>query len=436
MTTEPTESIRRRDMVLGLGLLVVLLGLLVAAVVYRSTGGGPWWSAGDEQVPSSADAPPSTKQTAPAEPTQNQPPPTTPPTPADHPVPSDTTPPEALPPPPSLNPQSPINPMHRPIHPPKNPPHPAARSSSPPAAEVPMPLAIRRLKYYEFCGFLRRLAPRRGHELAQPARPAHPTANWAHFLAPSASPGRDRPRANYAGSCPVDFPSRGGSSAAAARQFGHSPQFPTAEAHLLAFLGILTRIKLHLCGEARRPLASPTAGPCPMSWDATRMNQDQQERIPEIAIVGDLTENESELTERLLDVEPGGECTIYFDSPGGSPYCAMSLMTLLRIRGLKATGIVTGECSSAALWPFAACVRRLVTPVQRDAVSPHAMAERRERGTRRSRRMGPAFRAARKRHGHPAGRPVRRRPQNDGEVDQPRPLRLRPRACRSGAWRS
>jgi ATP-dependent protease ClpP protease subunit len=86
------------------------------------------------------------------------------------------------------------------------------------------------------------------------------------------------------------------------------------------------------------------------------------ERPPEIAIVGDLTEHESELTDRLLDIEPGGTCTLYFDSPGGSPYCAMSLMTLIRLRGLKATGIVTGECSSAALWPFAACQRRFVTP--------------------------------------------------------------------------
>jgi len=94
------------------------------------------------------------------------------------------------------------------------------------------------------------------------------------------------------------------------------------------------------------------------------MDRDQEEkedRIPEIAITGDLTEHESELTDRLLDIEPGGECTIYFDSPGGSPYCAMSLMTLIRLRGLRATGIVTGECSSAALWPFAACERRLVT---------------------------------------------------------------------------
>ncbi|MCG8448168.1 MAG: hypothetical protein MI725_01135 [Pirellulales bacterium] len=93
------------------------------------------------------------------------------------------------------------------------------------------------------------------------------------------------------------------------------------------------------------------------------MNQDSKDdRIPEIPVTGDLTEHESELTDRLLDIEPGGECTLYFDSPGGSPYCAMSLMTLIRLRGLRATGIVTGECSSAALWPFAACQRRLVTP--------------------------------------------------------------------------
>lgn len=92
------------------------------------------------------------------------------------------------------------------------------------------------------------------------------------------------------------------------------------------------------------------------------MSQDQDNEKREIAIVGDLTEHENELTERLLDIEPGSQCTIYFDSPGGSPYCATSLMTLIRLRGLRATGIVTGECSSAALWPFAACVRRYVTP--------------------------------------------------------------------------
>ena len=82
----------------------------------------------------------------------------------------------------------------------------------------------------------------------------------------------------------------------------------------------------------------------------------------EIALVGDLTDSEADMTDRLLGVEPGGECTINFDSPGGSPYCAMSLVALMRLRGIRATGVVTGECSSAALWPFATCTRRLVTP--------------------------------------------------------------------------
>lgn len=94
----------------------------------------------------------------------------------------------------------------------------------------------------------------------------------------------------------------------------------------------------------------------------THVRNEEDNRVPEIAITGDLTEHESELTERLLDIEPGGQCTFYFDSPGGSPYCAVSLMTIIRLRGLRATGVVTGECSSAALWPFAACERRFVSP--------------------------------------------------------------------------
>jgi ATP-dependent protease ClpP protease subunit len=91
-------------------------------------------------------------------------------------------------------------------------------------------------------------------------------------------------------------------------------------------------------------------------------NRHDDEGPVELAIVGDLTDSEADLTDRLLNIEPGGECTIYFDSPGGSPYCAVSLMTLIKLRRLKATGIVTGECSSATLWPFAACQRRIVTP--------------------------------------------------------------------------
>ncbi|MCA9119311.1 MAG: ATP-dependent Clp protease proteolytic subunit [Planctomycetaceae bacterium] len=91
-------------------------------------------------------------------------------------------------------------------------------------------------------------------------------------------------------------------------------------------------------------------------------HEEQPEGPVEIAIVGDMTEHGAELTDKLLSVPQGGECIIYFDSPGGSPYCALSLMTLIVMRELHATGIVSGECSSAALWPLAACSRRIVTP--------------------------------------------------------------------------
>ena len=92
------------------------------------------------------------------------------------------------------------------------------------------------------------------------------------------------------------------------------------------------------------------------------MNNHEQEGPLEIPLVGDLTETEPELCEKLLGVEPGGRCILYIDSLGGSPYCAMALTSLIVLRGLRATGVVAGECSSAALWPFAACRRRLVTP--------------------------------------------------------------------------
>ena len=82
----------------------------------------------------------------------------------------------------------------------------------------------------------------------------------------------------------------------------------------------------------------------------------------EIALMGDLTDNVVDIADKLLGVPHGGECTLYFDSPGGNPYAAVSLMNLVILRELEATAIVTGECSSAALWPFAACQHRFVTP--------------------------------------------------------------------------
>jgi ATP-dependent Clp protease protease subunit len=82
---------------------------------------------------------------------------------------------------------------------------------------------------------------------------------------------------------------------------------------------------------------------------------------PEIAIVGELNQHEADISDKLLAVPPGGSCVLYFNSPGGSAYVALSLATLIAVRGLAATGVVVGECSSAAIWPLAACRRRIVT---------------------------------------------------------------------------
>ena len=94
----------------------------------------------------------------------------------------------------------------------------------------------------------------------------------------------------------------------------------------------------------------------------SRQNEDKQDEVPlEIAICGDLTERENDVTEKLLGVPLGGECVLYFNSPGGTAYAALSLASLIVLRGLNATGVVLGECSSAAIWPLAACRRRIVT---------------------------------------------------------------------------
>lgn len=95
----------------------------------------------------------------------------------------------------------------------------------------------------------------------------------------------------------------------------------------------------------------------------SKKREEEVEEGPlEFAVVGDLTDQEAELHEKLLEVGEEGACTLYFDSPGGSAYAAISLLSLIALRRLDVTGIVTGECSSAALWPLAACSRRIVTP--------------------------------------------------------------------------
>jgi ATP-dependent Clp protease protease subunit len=82
----------------------------------------------------------------------------------------------------------------------------------------------------------------------------------------------------------------------------------------------------------------------------------------EIVISGELVDKDGQLHEKLLDLPRNSRGTIFFDSSGGSAYVGLALASLIRLRGLKAVGVVAGECSSAALMPFAACLERYVTP--------------------------------------------------------------------------
>src|SRR5689334_19158903 len=81
----------------------------------------------------------------------------------------------------------------------------------------------------------------------------------------------------------------------------------------------------------------------------------------EIALVGEVDDWEPDVIKELLDAKPKRECVFYIDSMGGSVYGALAITTLIRQRALSCTGIVLGECSSAALLIFAACQKRLVT---------------------------------------------------------------------------
>ena len=81
----------------------------------------------------------------------------------------------------------------------------------------------------------------------------------------------------------------------------------------------------------------------------------------EIAVVGDLSGQQPESFNQLVDVPRRSRGTIYFDSCGGSAYAGLAIASIIRLRGLRVTAVVAGECSSAAILPFAACERRLVT---------------------------------------------------------------------------
>ena len=75
-----------------------------------------------------------------------------------------------------------------------------------------------------------------------------------------------------------------------------------------------------------------------------------------------MSDKQSDLLSRLVEVPRRSRGTIFFDSGGGSVYAGLALASVIRLRGLNVDGVVASECSSAALLPFAACTRRFVTP--------------------------------------------------------------------------
>jgi ATP-dependent protease ClpP protease subunit len=87
-----------------------------------------------------------------------------------------------------------------------------------------------------------------------------------------------------------------------------------------------------------------------------------RKNVPELPLIGDVDEWEADTIKALLEIPQGGECVLYLDSAGGSVYGALAVLSVIRIRRLKTTAVVLGECSSAALLLFGSAQRRLVSP--------------------------------------------------------------------------
>ena len=114
--------------------------------------------------------------------------------------------------------------------------------------------------------------------------------------------------------------------------------------------------------ESPKPAARPLR-PYPMPGGGRRPSDfDPDARNWEIVISGELADKDGPLHDKLLELPRNSRGTIFFDSSGGSAFVGLALASLIRLRGLKAVGVVSGECSSAALMPFAACIERYVTP--------------------------------------------------------------------------
>lgn len=114
--------------------------------------------------------------------------------------------------------------------------------------------------------------------------------------------------------------------------------------------------------KAERPEPPPRRLGAYPGVGATRWLDGQGgEREWELVVCGDLTEKQVEMLDRLVEVPRGSRGILWFDSCGGSAYAGLALASMIRLRGLDAVAVVAGECSSAAIMPFAACKRRYVT---------------------------------------------------------------------------
>jgi len=107
-----------------------------------------------------------------------------------------------------------------------------------------------------------------------------------------------------------------------------------------------------------KPLKTRTGSPKPFWYQP---NKKQPGTPWEIPLCGELSERQSDLLQLFVDVPRGSRGIVYFDSCGGSVYTGLALGSLIRLRKLRVTAVVIGECSSAALLPFAACQKRFVT---------------------------------------------------------------------------
>src|SRR5439155_13362389 len=94
----------------------------------------------------------------------------------------------------------------------------------------------------------------------------------------------------------------------------------------------------HVRHRPRRPLRPVARGRAPhtrlgqvastFDFRLSTMPDPHDEPALEIAICGDLTEHENDISEKLLAVHPGGECVLYFNSPGGSADAALALASV------------------------------------------------------------------------------------------------------------